>query len=173
MIPVFSQSDRIPPDLGDLSLQSFIEAEDKDLGVQIRYTRGATRADVYLYDFGTSGTKSISHSDSLEHFKACCSDVLSLADAGFYRNVKLEQCDGWELEGCHAGTCFIHAQFSFQIPDTQISIDVGEQISHLLLTTFKGFFLKVRFSYPANSHPDRILDIREFLFDLLTKLKTA
>jgi hypothetical protein len=172
MIPIFRGEESIPHSLGDFERQGVLESENRDLGVQIRYERGASKIDIYLYDAGTYPVpRDIQDPLVLDHFKSCCSNILTLQEIGTYRDVTLEVCDAWEMVEPNSDVRFLHACFSLGVEQTSVSIDIGNQASHLLLSSRDGYFLKIRFTHPAD--PERIKDIEPFLIDLAKELKNA
>jgi hypothetical protein len=174
MIPAFDSADELPQSLGDLQFAGISENDDPRLGFQARYERGASKADVYLYDFGLFPLPDESRNVPLfDHFKICIGDILQLAQNGYYKNFILGPLDALVVDADEISRVFYHGQFEFLSDDSDQTIDIGLQRSHLLLTTHRGFFSKVRFSYPASDRDARIDDLYGLTCDWLRSVHNA
>jgi len=144
------------------------EFDDPNLGVQLRYARGAFKADVFLYTTGLSDcalAKAVAEQfiDSTRAFQQA-------ADAGFYSEFEFFGVDTWFVGEPPNMTELLHAEYSVSKRTTPISIGVGAERSHMLLTGSKPCFVKVRFTYPEGGDYGQPDSLRTFLVDLLSKL---
>ena len=168
MVPIFVEEYFVPKSLGDLELNAVIVDENDKLGFQARYEKGATKCDLYIYNFGLFPLPDdIKHDIVLNHFRECVGDIVQLSDVGLYRDFVLGPSDGLQFPVNNSEKIFLHSQCEFSTPDSEISIDIGMQRSHLMLTTIRGYFLKIRCSYPKHDRDQRIQVMYSFVLELL------
>jgi hypothetical protein len=166
MIPLFGSQDILPSELGDFSYNWIIENENPRLGFQVRYSRGASKADLFLYDAGFFPVpQDITDPIILSHFESCVEDIHILTNAELYNDFMSGPMDWLEVTSGRVKTKFLHWQFEYTVKDSNISVDIGLQRSHILLTSHKGYFSKIRYSYPADDRINRINDLYGLLKD--------
>lgn len=170
MIPLYKSQSSLPPEIGDLSYEWFIENEDPRLGFQARYSRGASKADFYLYDAGYFPVaQDYLDPITLRHFQSCIEEINLLADSQLYKELEAGPINGLEVIFGTMKTTFLHWQFEYSVPDSNVSVDIGRQRSHILLSPLRGYFSKIRFSYPAHDRAARIDDLYRLLQDWCRK----
>ena len=168
MVPIFGEECYVPKSLGDLELNAVIVDENEKLGFQARYEKVATKCDLYIYDFGLFPLPDdVKHEIVLNHFRDCVGGIVQLSDIGAYSDFVLGPSDGLQFPVNNSEKIFLHSQCEFSTPDSEISIDIGMQRSHLMLTTMKGYFLKIRCSYPKHDRDERIQVMYAFVLDSL------
>jgi hypothetical protein len=173
MIPLFESKDFLPSNLGDFSYDWIIENEDPKYGFQARYGRGASKVDLYLYDAGCLPIpQDVSDPIILSHFQSCIEDITLMAQSELYQEFEVGPIDGLEVISGIRKTTFLHWQFEYLVPDSSLTVDIGCQRSHLLLSSQRGYFSKIRFSYPVHDRDARIRDLYGLLQDWCNRIET-
>jgi len=165
-IPLFQIEDAVPTELGKLAYAGHELYEDSRLGVRLRYERGITKADVYLYDLGLQSIPSDIRSDSvMEFFQQSCAEILSLADRGMYLDIETRASQYLHLPDHAPDPMYLWAAFYYRQTPHPFVANEGFRFSHILLRTDGGFINKVRYTYPENAIATSSEDMVSFLLD--------
>ncbi len=151
-IPIFGKEASLPKICGGLMLAGVETFPDPGLGVKFRYQGFVSdRADVYLYDLGSPHILTdLESPDIVEQFQQAVTDVFSAAEVGCYEDLELVSSQYLHLPPDSPEPFCLWAALRFHQPPGPQVFYTGPQISHLTLRSDRGYFNKVRYSYPES-----------------------
>jgi len=163
---VFSHKEtgiNFPAKLGHLELEGVKKYDNKALGVSVRYAGPhLLKADVYVYHMGLRGIPNgIESTIITNHFSQVVEEVKNMEETGRYVSV-VSVSRGVTSVGAHPNLwptlyeCFTYQQ----------KVGTSEpRKSYLLLTGYKGHFVKIRFTYLLRQEAEGEALRTEFLKD--------
>lgn len=163
---------QLPRNLGPLrheDVTDYAKGGRADLGFKVRYSAwdSLTWADVYLYDLERKnlGTGIISP-EVMKVFEMAKGDIYLMEKQGRYKNVRKID-EGTIILRTQSGILpMLWATFTYErLPDPSVDYP-GPVISNLYLTTYRNYFLKVRFSSHASMRDFHRKAVQQFLDDL-------
>jgi hypothetical protein len=133
-----------PQKLGGFAKFRGIEYGNEKLGVSVRYMKGNTKADVYIYNMGmnkvpTGGRSSL----MMKCFSRAVNDIFLAEKKGFYQNVEVLFRKEITVKTGIGALGFLCAGLSYKekhIP----------RFSYLLLSGYDNNFIKIRFTFHEN-----------------------
>lgn len=144
------------------------EYDQKELGVSVTYwSMGATKIDVYVYDLGktniTSGAKSEGVKQELKNAEA---EVFEMGKRGYYVDVKkiANGSGGFKLKKGELD--YISTTLQYAQQGRGHAEKTGAMRSYIILTSYKGCFLKVRFTQLIDDKTKGEDDVANFLEQL-------
>jgi hypothetical protein len=136
----------LPMELGGLGYRfaTIYEGETPGLGLSFRYTDGeAIRLDLYVYDLNLDYLEDgVSSAEVLEQFDAV---QTGLDDLESYSEVELQRTETLTISGRGEDQSFLYALYHYHDAS-----EPGEKLlvhSHIILTAYRGKFIKIRASY--------------------------
>jgi hypothetical protein len=147
-IPIFGVESSIPAKCGGLSFSKVDYYNDPRLGVDIRYDgTNNIYADAYLYNLGIKNiTNDLKSQEIMSYFNQACNDILMMAEKGLYQNVE-KVMTNFIVTRDNPEPLWIWAEFVYNLKPGP-GVDYRQRMSHLALSTDRGFINKVRFTYP-------------------------
>jgi len=138
--------------------------DSPELGVSYRYAgHPLPIADIYLYDQGLNNLGTGIDQAVRTHFEEVTNEILLMEKTGFYQSVK-KVSEGETAIGNGARKLpALSAVFTYSIAPGKGVAYTGLRASHVLLTSYKGQFLKIQFTYPKNQGSEGRSDLKEFL----------
>ena len=157
-----------PETLGSLPRQKAHRYKDPKLGMAVAYhDKSILRANVYVYDFGEEDIADGVASEAVkEQFALARKDIENAAARDYYKDLeKLAEATA-EVQTPGGPRSFLSASFRYaQAPGPRVRF-LGTNVSHLLLTGYRGKFVKVRFTYPEEKKAEGEKALAAFLEDL-------
>jgi hypothetical protein len=155
-----------PDTIGPLARGAVHDYDSPEAGRSIRYGGpGEVKADIYLYDNGlTNLHEGIDSKVVAEHFKDVEGAVARAEKTGAYRGVKLIAEGTNQIGSARRHLPALEARFEYAT-----AADTGSEarcVSHLLLTVFRGEFLKIRFTYLKEAEAAGQATYQAFLTDM-------
>lgn len=145
----------LPQKLGTFVMEGWFEWADKDLGSSVRYTdrKAQARVDVYVYPCAApSATEEEQRGAISAELNESVSGVYAAAKSGIYSNVSHQDGKIEELKLLPDGST--HYAWSFAFMDIRDEDTAGGSVDRVVswhcVTTLKGRFIKVRYTYPAS-----------------------
>ena len=162
-----------PAKLGSLQYRGVVDYAEQgrpDLGISVRYglPGNPIRADIYLYDLKKKNLGTGTGSPEVNKiFQQAIGDIFSIEKMGAYKDVRKLSEGKTALTTATGSLPLLHASFSYrQQPGPQV-LYTGPQVSNLYLSAYKGYFLKIRFSYPDGpKQAEHEKALEQFLADL-------
>ncbi|MBP7529780.1 MAG: hypothetical protein KA801_17800 [Syntrophorhabdaceae bacterium] len=125
------------------------------LGTGISYRTQTIRADVFLYDLVQGPIPDgISSPIVSKEFDQASGDIYSLEKQGTYRNVSVIVKKETVAAGGHIK--FLHSVLTYEQNNIKL-------ISHLYLTGYRGFFMKLRITYFQEAKASEEANLAAFL----------
>lgn len=154
-----------PPVLGSWRRQGIASYHNEDLGIQIRYVLpGYAKADIYIYDLGQDNIPAGADSDLLrEVFQMAQSDIQHMEKTGRYENVEKVLEYTPNLNGTPEFPPGLLALYRFTDP----SYNPQPLASWIVLTAYKGQFVKLRCSHTAAQLEKMKEELRTLLTEFL------
>lgn len=126
------------------------EEKEKGMGVGIRYeSKLGIKSTIYLFNHGEKNIPNGTSSRIVKYaYKDALKTMKAMEDKGYYKNVNLLQ-DGTTS---NLGIPFYSSKYSYLdmvLPEKK-RVDV---VSYIYVTGYKGYILKIRFTY-LNDSPD-------------------
>ena len=157
-----------PPSLGTLTYVDRKTYEQPELGYSVRYAgRKGFKADIYVYDLGM---KDLGTGEAgavvLEHQEMVIHNVFTMQKNGVYRGVQVVEQEELSWATARGVMPLQHALIEYSQVRTENSQETETPVvSHVLLTTFQGHFLKIRFTYSKSERIQGAAALRLFLQD--------
>jgi len=165
-IPLFQTEDTVPTELGELAYTGCDIYDDPRLGVKLRYDRGMTKADVYLYDLGINPiSEDVRSEQVMEFFQQSCNDILVAAERGIYNDLETRTSQYLHIPDNSPDPMYLWAAFYYRQAPAPGVVDEGYRYSHILIRTDGGYINKVRYTYPERVKNDASRDMIQFLLD--------
>jgi len=162
----------LPPTIGGLKRYAMKKYDQPELGVVYRYRGGQLiKGDVFIYDMGRKNLGTGLKSPQMRpHFEQVKNDINRMGQMGHYQAIVKVYEEVTDLTTPAGKVPALSATFTY----SQVGKDssyAGTRISHLLLTAYKDFFIKIRFTYPETEKGlgDNLWGL--FLADLGRKMK--
>ena len=151
-----------PATLGSLALKATNKFDKPELGVEIAYQAAgdaAARAHIFVYDLGKKDLAAgIESDDAKAAFEQAKADVAAMEKSGRYKDFKTVSEKPYTLKAGGKTVPMLSAVFQYTfMPEAGKGGQERAVTSHLLLTVYKGQFLKVRFMAPAGPKADEAL----------------
>lgn len=163
---------QLPRSLGPLrheDLMDYAQEGRPDLGFKIRYSAwdSLTWADVYLYDLKRKNLGTgITSPEVMKVFEMAKGDIYLMEKRGRYKNVRKIDEGTITLRTQSGILPMLWAAFTYErLPDPSVDYP-GPVISHLYLTAYKNYFLKVRVSSHESMRDFHHKAVQQFLEDL-------
>jgi hypothetical protein len=156
-----------PQALGPLKRMGLKHYGSPDLGVSCRYAaRPLPIADIYLYDNGVKDLGTGLNQMVRLHFEQVQDEIFFMEKSGYYRSVKkVSEGETGLANGARKLPALV-AVFTYRQPPGKGVAYTGVRTSYVYLTTYKGQFLKIRFTYPKNQENRGHKALQQFLADL-------
>ena len=162
-----------PAKLGPLEFSGSKKYDQPELGVSVGYHGGALiKADIFIYDLGQKNLGTGLGSPAVTaQFQQAKGDIFALEKRGNYQSVTVlsEQPTAFSTPG--GKLAILAAGFKYSQTAGPGVAFTGPRISHLLLTAYKGLFVKVRFTYPETDKAQGDQALSQFLAALGKLLK--
>lgn len=140
-----------PPALGPLKRKGMKKYRSPELGVSYRYAGSPLPiADIYIYDNGLKNLGTGINQAVRLHFAEVQNEIFLMEKSGYYKSVKKVSTGETVLANGSRKLPALSAVFTFSIPPGKGVAYTGVRTSHILLTAYKGQFLKIQFTYPKN-----------------------
>lgn len=161
-----------PQTLGPLARMGMKKYDLPELGISYRYAgKPLPIADIYIYDNGLKDLGTGVSQMVRTHFEEVKSEILLLGKSGNYRDVKKVSAGETYLPPGPRKLPALTAVFTYSIPAGKGVAYTGVRTSHILLTAYKGHFLKIQFTYPQNQEKEGKKAWQQFLTDFGKVLK--
>jgi hypothetical protein len=149
-IPVFRTESSIPRAVAGLKLEGVDIYPDRNLGFKARYGSGMLlKADTYLYDLGRRDIPADIRSEEVVGcFQEACGNILGLGEQGRYLDLEVRASQFLHLPDDAPEPFCLWAAFAYRQAPGPGSLYDGGRFSHLALRTDRGYFNKMRFTYP-------------------------
>ena len=155
-----------PDQAGNLKLIKVTEYEPlyAGLGTGISYRSDTNRADVFLYDLQKGPVPDgVSSQAVIDEFSNAVTDIYSMEKQGTYKNiatvVRKETVNVSNVK-------FLHSVLTYEQNNVK-------RISHIYLTGYGGFFMKLRVTYPGSAKASEEPNLAAFLLMVGNAVKTA
>lgn len=133
------------------------ESKHPGLGISVGYDRPGITATIYLYTLNLKSVPAdLAAPVMQQHFKLAAGEVLRTGKAGTYADLKQTAEEEVDWGAPQQGTRALHAAFSF-------TVDSTARLSHLYLTSYRDYFLKVRFTYAVSARTEAEAVLKELL----------
>lgn len=163
----------LPASLGPLKRTGMKKYDQPELGIGYRYEGAALiKGDIFIYNLGLKnlGTGLNSRDVKLQ-FDQAKNDIYQLEKMGRYRAVNKVSEGEIPLGSTPQKIPTLSTVFTYsQAPESGIVYE-GVRVSHLLLTAYKGYFIKIRFTYPEKDKSQGEKALQQFLADFGKTLK--
>ena len=151
-----------PVTLGSLALKATNKFDKPELGVEIAYQAAgdaAARAHIFIYDLGKKDLAAgIESDDAKAAFEQAKGDVAAMEKSGRYKDLKTVAEKPYTLKAGDKTVPMLSAVFQYTfVPDPTKGGEPRAVTSHLLLTVYKGQFLKVRLMCPTRPRDEALL----------------
>jgi len=163
-----------PATLGSLTRVQVITYPQAQLGVCVRYQgKDLVKADIFIYDLGKQNLGSGLDSPEMRpHFEQVQQDIYQMEKAGRYQGVTRVSEARTRLSTPNGKLPVFMATFTYsQIPRPNEAEYEGIRISHLLLTAYDNYFVKMRFTYPQAQQSQGETAFRQFVAEFGKLLK--
>ncbi len=132
-----------PDRLGGLEYYGVRSYEPEEIyGYSLRYQNDATKADIYVYTLGLEGIGEGPDAPEVqEQMQMARSDILGVAEAGYYLDVNFI-----ERDGVNPWPRFIVQELSYTQIDPQGNHPAQHLRSLIAVTGYRSYFVKVRIS---------------------------
>ena len=146
---------RLPQQLGHMTMSSGYRYETPELGVSLRYEdpESRSRADIYVYPCKQS------HGNDEESVKAASNEaamalgeIKEMEKRGKYKKVEIGEGESWRVPCSPTEkTVFVEVPVSYEINEDEGTGTAATAVrSRLGVAIVGGYFLKVRYTYPAD-----------------------
>lgn len=165
-VPIFQTEDALPPQLGELDYAGMDAYADPRLGVTIRYERGITQADIYLYDLGLPSIPSDLQAEEVkEFFRQAMGEVLEMGRLGRYTDLETRNARYLHIPADAPQPLCLFGSFYYRKTLRPGVVHEGFRHSHLFLRTDCGFINKVRYTFLDPATDTNNEEMIQFLFD--------
>jgi hypothetical protein len=163
------QSGLLFPDrLGPLKRGEVKKYPQPGAGVGIRYSGSElTKADVYVYDNLEKDLGTGVDSDAVKaEFEEVTGVLKIMEQRGYYKGVEKLSEGKKDLDTSSGKLTMLTATFVFEQTEKTKTSYLGKRVSYVLLTTYRGRFLKVRFTCKQEHEEEKEKLLADFLADL-------
>ena len=161
-----------PRVLGSLKRMGMKKFEKPELGLDCRYAGNPLPiADIFIYDNGQKDLGAGLNPAVRTHFQEVKNEIFLLQKAGYYRSVKQVSAGESVLATPSKRLPVLSAIFTYSQPPAKGVAYTGVRTSHVLLTAYKGYFLKIQFTYPKDQEKRGKEALQQFLADFGKVLK--
>ncbi len=155
-----------PQTLGPLARTGMKRYDPPEMGISYRYAgHPLPIADIYIYDNGLKYLGTGLSQMVRTHFEEVKSEISLMGKSGNYRDVKKISEGETYLPPGNRKLPALSATFTFSIPPGKGVAYTGVRTSHILLTAYKGQFLKIQFTYPQDQEKEGKKAWQQFLAD--------
>jgi hypothetical protein len=150
-----------PRIMGVCEIEGPHEYDQPELGVSVTYwSMGSTKIDIYVYNGGHTNLTSGAKSDTVKkQLKIAEDNIFEMEKRGYYGDVKKMPNSSGAFKGKTGELDFISTTFQYTQKGRGRAAKTSPMQSHLVLTTYKGYFLKVRFTRVIDpKHDDDEID---------------
>jgi hypothetical protein len=162
----------LPGDLGPLNYLGVKRYDKPELGVCIRYgEEGLIKGDIFIYDLGKKNLGSGLQSPAVKtHFEQVKGDIYAMEKMGHYQ--ALDQVSEREIaiRTPRGKIPALSAIFTYSQTEGPGTAFTEKRVSHLVLTAYRGSWLKIRFTYPQNQKNRGETAFKQFMDDLGSRL---
>lgn len=157
----------MPESFGEFTVAGSRVFPDPTLGYMVRYgAPPSSKADVFVYSAGfTQIPVGITSPEVITHFQKCVDEITSLKTSGHFTALDVIQTRNRYIG---RGTYILPVKecvFRIAVKRQQGNLSTDNRISHLLLTSIGGRFLKLRFSYLEAERSQAYGKVRAFIDD--------
>lgn len=130
-----------PQKLGGFEKLRAVEYESEKLGVSVRYMKGSTKADIYIYNMGRKSVPPGSRSEvMMKCFTQAVNDIFLAEKRGFYSGVEVLFRKEVLIKTANGPLNFLCAGLDYKEKDIP-------RISYLLMSGYENNFIKIRFTF--------------------------
>ena len=164
----------LPASLGSLKRAGVKKYDQPELGIGYRYEAAPLiKGDIFIYNLGLKNLGTgLNSRDVRPQFDQAKNDISALEKMGRYRGVNKVSEGEIPLGSPPLKIPTLSAVFTYsQAPEPGVVVYAGVRVSHLLLTAYKDYFIKIRFTYPEKDKSQGEKALQQFLADFGKTLK--
>jgi hypothetical protein len=157
-----------PARLGGLLLQGTESYGQQELGASVRYEGPQfLKADVFLYTLGIQQIPDGIDSELVKkHFESVSQDVLNAVRRGWYSSLVEVGHGTVQLGTSREGQRALYRCFEYDQNPSPTTATLERRRSYVILTGYRNHFVKIRFTFLANTKSYGELALKRFLIDL-------
>jgi hypothetical protein len=158
----------LPDHLGPLTFLGVKRYDNPALGVCIRYgEEGLIKGDIFIYDLGEKDLGTGLGAPALKaHFSQVKGDLATMEKMGRYQSLDQVSEQRITLQTPRGRLPALSAIFTYSQTEGPGTAFTEKRVSHLVLTAYRGAFLKIRVTYPHNQPGRGEAAFKQFMEDL-------
>jgi hypothetical protein len=157
-IPIFGTETAIPSVVAGLNFEQIEYYPEEAMGISCRFgdAEEGIKVDAYLYDNGLAEIPTnLSSQEVMGCFQEAVQGVHAAEQMGVYLDLKRHRMQYLHLPPDGPDAFCLWASFSYrQKPSAQV-VFTGPRVSHLAVRADRGYFNKIRFTYPEDEAKER------------------